>query len=644
MTKYRINGGNWCIYEGPFTLDGFCDGENVIEYYSVDNVNNEEEVKSITLTLDSKAPAINLVSPDHGSIGVCQIFRSSALPVMGSISDERLLRYKVEYTSGISLSDESGFVTIKESAVSENFYNGVLCYWDTLSMMVSGYYTLRIKAEDKLENVATLDLKLYIGEPELKYTYKYEDAKLWGNHRFEPAYIALDSEGNSYVSEHSLGRIIKFNSTGTVTAVFGGPPPGGIFNKEKSEKWKGEWHGRVHLVIPDGIALDKEDNLWVADRLNHRVVKLDQDGNLVLQIGGEGFGHWDRNRSCWNGWFKKEGGYFHKEKTFNWPTGIVIDSQSNIWVADRFNNRLQRFTPEGELLEEDTIETGVYKIGKNYSHWEEHYNWWAKREFYAPGGIAIDKEDNIYVADQIGKRVLKIDSKERKLKLEIREGIPKPDGIVVSQSGYVYVTDQMNKEVKKYDKYGNLVMSWGNDYDSMRHYRRWVDVTDEFDVPGGVAINVQYGAVHVVDRTNNKICVYVLPPISDIFMVKKIITDTTSTAVKKTSGPSPDFVKGDIYTYPNPARDGQNVTFHIETGIADSIEISIYNIAGELVYSASIADFPTVKNNRYCYEHRWGCVNQNGEKLASGVYIYVIRARKQQENEIKHIGKVAVIR
>lgn len=101
---------------------------------------------------------------------------------------------------------------------------------------------------------------------------------------FQPAYIAIDKDGStgssySYVTEQHLGRVIKFSSTGSVVAIFGGPPPikreDGRGEREDSKEWVGDWRGRVHLSLPEGIALDKEGNIYVADRLHNRIVKLD---------------------------------------------------------------------------------------------------------------------------------------------------------------------------------------------------------------------------------------------------------------------------------------------------------------------------------------------------------------------------------
>ncbi|OGS27689.1 MAG: hypothetical protein A2297_00335 [Elusimicrobia bacterium RIFOXYB2_FULL_48_7] len=105
------------------------------------------------------------------------------------------------------------------------------------------------------------------------------------------------------------------------------------------------------------------------------------------------------------------------------------------------------------------------------------------------------------------------------------------------------------------------------------------------------------------------------------------------------AGPDPTFRLGDVFSFPNPAKGGINPTIHAEVGIADSVELKIYNIAAELVHSANISDTLQIINNKYAYEYTW---QANG--VASGVYIYYIDARKQGEKNIRVVKKLAVIR
>lgn len=104
---------------------------------------------------------------------------------------------------------------------------------------------------------------------------------------------------------------------------------------------------------------------------------------------------------------------------------------------------------------------------------------------------------------------------------------------------------------------------------------------------------------------------------------------------------NPAFKLGDVYCFPNPAK-RQTPTFHIELGIADKVDLSIYDLSGDLVHKTSLSGTPQVIDDgqgpQYAYEYTW-----NISDIGSGVYIYAIRARKGKQN-IRSVGKCAVIK
>lgn len=105
--------------------------------------------------------------------------------------------------------------------------------------------------------------------------------------------------------------------------------------------------------------------------------------------------------------------------------------------------------------------------------------------------------------------------------------------------------------------------------------------------------------------------------------------------------PSADaaFKLGDAFGYPNPAVAGQNPTLHMECGIADSLEVKIYDVSGNLVHQAKVEQQPQVVGGKYAYEYSW-----DASGAASGVYACVMVARKSGEADIKVTKKLAVVR
>lgn len=120
------------------------------------------------------------------------------------------------------------------------------------------------------------------------------------------------------------------------------------------------------FAAPEGIALDKDGDVYVTDTLNDRVEIFDADGNFVSTFGKNGDGP----------------GYFAR------PKGIAIDADGHIWVADEMEDRLQVFNRDGQLL--------TY-IGQGHGD--------LPGQFKSLLGVAIDKQNRVYTTEQLPGRV-----------------------------------------------------------------------------------------------------------------------------------------------------------------------------------------------------------------------------------------------
>ena len=108
-----------------------------------------------------------------------------------------------------------------------------------------------------------------------------------------PSSIALDSDGNVYVSDDALHRISIFDSQGNFL-----------------DKWGVQGKADGELDRPSSIAFDSDDNLLVADGMNHRIQRFTKDGNHLGGWGGPGQG----------------------SGQFNIPWGISVDADGNVYV------------------------------------------------------------------------------------------------------------------------------------------------------------------------------------------------------------------------------------------------------------------------------------------------------------------------
>ena len=136
-----------------------------------------------------------------------------------------------------------------------------------------------------------------------------------------PAGVAVDRDGNIYVSDHFNDRIEKFSASGRFLTQFGQsslatPVPGAVALLGAPDSG---------LSRPEGIAVDRDGNLYVADYGRSRVVKLAPDGHLLTSWGSTGQGNGD----------------------FVGPKGVALDGNGHLYVADTGNGRIERFTLDG---------------------------------------------------------------------------------------------------------------------------------------------------------------------------------------------------------------------------------------------------------------------------------------------------------
>src|SRR5260370_1180604 len=161
-----------------------------------------------------------------------------------------------------------------------------------------------------------------------------------------PVFLALDQQGNIYVGDADYdkgahrARIAKLSPTGQLLSewhVFTVFPPGRAWG-------------------PDGIAVDAQSNVYVADLRNHRIVKFSADGKFLVA--------WSQADSI----------------PFSSARDIAVDRERNIYVEDGRNQRLVKLSPTGQVLA--IWKPSLFKDGMF--------------------GVVVDRQENVYVVSQTG--------------------------------------------------------------------------------------------------------------------------------------------------------------------------------------------------------------------------------------------------
>jgi DNA-binding beta-propeller fold protein YncE len=170
---------------------------------------------------------------------------------------------------------------------------------------------------------------------------------------------------------------------------------------------------------------------------------------------------------------------------FNFPYGIAVDSKGNVFVSDMNNNRIQKFTGTGVFV----AKTGSYGT--------------ADGQLKYPYGIVVDENDIVYVIDAFNYRVQKFSSDLKFLsKWGDQESIGfklyMPHEIAVSKEGNLILSDRQNHRISVFSKDGAPVKRFG-DFGEGDNIEGGL-----FSEPHGVAVN-ENGDIFVCDRYNFRI-------------------------------------------------------------------------------------------------------------------------------------------
>jgi sugar lactone lactonase YvrE len=257
---------------------------------------------------------------------------------------------------------------------------------------------------------------------------------------------------------------------------------------------------------PYGIAVDLAGNVYVADSVNQRVQKFDPTGTFLLAWGWDvdpagGTGFEVCTTSCKNGSLGSGAGQFSS------PYGVAVDRLGDVYVADRSNNRIQKFSSSGDFLlawgwdvnpaagGPTTLETctaaTTCKSGTPGA---------GDGQFNGPQGIGTDAGGNVYVGDTQNRRIQKFDSTGGFATKWGTFGTADGQfnlvyGVAADDFGTVYVVDAAPR-LQTFTSTGTFITKWGSQG----------SLPGQFGFGGGAGVDTDpLGRVYVADYDNRRI-------------------------------------------------------------------------------------------------------------------------------------------
>ena len=240
-----------------------------------------------------------------------------------------------------------------------------------------------------------------------------------------PTSVAVDADGNVYVSDQLSHRVRKITPAGVVSTLAGSEIAGSA-----------DGHGAAATFgQPAGLAVDAVGNLYVADRANNRIRKISPAGDVVTLAGSGVEGATDGSGV---------------QASFSEPVDVAVDSAGNVYVADAWNNRIRKITPAGNVttLAGSGLQGAADGVG-------------ASASFFRPFGIAVDRAGYVYVTDSGNNRIRRISPLGFVTTLAGTGAVGStngsaatasfysPSGVAVDGSGIVYVGDGANNLIRR---------------------------------------------------------------------------------------------------------------------------------------------------------------------------------------------------
>lgn len=297
----------------------------------------------------------------------------------------------------------------------------------------------------------------------------------------EPTDLIVDNGGNVYVADSQNHRIRKIDNTGAVTTVAGSGVADFLDGTAQQARFK----------APRGLLLDGAGNLFVADAFNHRIRKIDKQGNVTTLAGTGDAGF--KDDTALNAQLYR-------------PSGLTLNSQGELMIVDTDNKRIRKIS-----LTTGTVTTLTGDDPRGFVDGTV-----GQAKFNRVSAITTDPSNgDVYVADSENHRIRKIDGKGVATTIAgtgqagymdgdvLTARFQSPRGIAFSRTQrLLYVADTRNHRIRIVDLQGKVKTLAG---DGTAGSRDGAATQAQFREPQGLSLDETMGVLYVADTGNHTI-------------------------------------------------------------------------------------------------------------------------------------------
>jgi sugar lactone lactonase YvrE len=306
-----------------------------------------------------------------------------------------------------------------------------------------------------------------------------------------PEGVAVDSNGNLFIADTDNNRVREVVSTGVISTAAG--------NGTAGYSGDGGQATAAKLNSPEDVAVDSSGNLFIADTNNNRVRKVNVSTHVITTVAGKG-----------TAGYSGDGGQATAAK-LNSPEGVAVDSSGNLFIADTNNGRIRKVTTSGVINTAAGNGTAGYGGDGGQA---------TAAELNCPGGVAVDSSGDVFIADTNNNRVREVNNASKVISTSAGNGViytgdggqataaqlDFPQSVAADANGDLFIADTFDDVVREVNGATGVITTVAGDGSGISGYSGddGQATAAKLDHPEGVAVDSS-GDLFIADMYNNAI-------------------------------------------------------------------------------------------------------------------------------------------